>query len=245
MGDLAVLVPSRERPHNIARLIEAMDKTCRGDTTLIVGVDEDDPYLDEYRAFNECEVEVRPGLRHRLVRWLNLLALPRVDDYRFLGHIGDDNVPRSAGWDVRIMESLERNLFCFGDDLDPGRAPGSLSIHIFMRAEVIRRLGYMGPPQIQHMYVDPVWFAWGKATSIEFLDDVVLEHMHYTISGKGQHDASYEHSTGLIPSDCTNYNDYCDTGLNADIVKLGGEPFTAEGIAEFNRALNIPRRWAA
>jgi hypothetical protein len=179
------------------------------------------------------------------VRWLNLLALPRVDDYRFLGHIGDDNVPRSAGWDVRIMESLERNLFCFGDDLDPGRAPGSLSIHIFMRAEVIRRLGYMGPPQIQHMYVDPVWFAWGKATSIEFLDDVVLEHMHYTISGKGQHDASYEHSTGLIPSDCTNYNDYCDTGLNADIVKLGGEPFTAEGIAEFNRALNIPRRWAA
>jgi hypothetical protein len=46
-----------------------------------------------------------------------------VDEYRFLGHIGDDNVPRSAGWDVRIMESLERNLFCFGDDLDPGRAP--------------------------------------------------------------------------------------------------------------------------
>jgi hypothetical protein len=59
--------------------------------------------------------------------------------------------------------------------------------------------------------------------------DVVLEHMHYTISGKGRHDASYEHSTGLIPSDCTNYNDYCDDGLNADIEKLGGEPFTRRG----------------
>jgi hypothetical protein len=33
--------------------------------------------------------------------------------------------------------------------------------------------------------------------------------------------------------------------LNADILKLGGVPFTLEGIAEFNRALNIPRRWAA
>src|SRR5438067_1846723 len=108
MGDLAVLVPSRERPGNIARLIEAMDKTCRGDTSLIVGVDEDDAHLDEYRAFSECEVEVRPGLRHRLVRWLNLLALARVDEYRCLGHIGDDNVPRTVGWDVRIMESLER-----------------------------------------------------------------------------------------------------------------------------------------
>jgi hypothetical protein len=178
--DLALLVPSRERPHNIARLIEAMDKTCRGDTHLIVGVDEDEPYLDEYRAFRECEVEVRPGLRHRLVRWLNLLALPRTGEYRFLGHIGDDNVPRTAGWDVRIIESLERNPFCFGDDLDPGRPPGSLSIHIF-------------------------------------------------------------------PHDCTNYNDYCEdpNGLNADIVKLGGEPFTLEALAEFNRALNIPRRWGS
>lgn len=243
MADLAVLVPSRERPHNIARLIDAMNKTCRGDTTLIVGVDEDDPYLDEYLAFNGCEVALND--RMALVAWLNYLATANMDDYRLLGHIGDDNVPRTVGWDVRIMESLERNLFCFGDDLDPGRAPGSLSIHIFMQSAVIRRLGYMGPPQIQHMYVDPVWYAWGKATSIEFLPDVVLEHMHYTISGKAQNDASYEHSTGLIPSDCTNYNDYCDTGLNADIGKLGGEPFTPEGLAEFNRVLNIPRRWAA
>jgi hypothetical protein len=61
MGDLAVLVPSRERPHNIARLIEAMDKTCRGDTTLIVGVDEDEPHLDEYRAFNGARSRSGPA----------------------------------------------------------------------------------------------------------------------------------------------------------------------------------------
>lgn len=243
--DLALLVPSRERPHNIARLIDAMNRTCRADTTLIVGVDADDPCLDQYMAFTECEVVVLP--RMQLVDWLNVLAAPRASEYRYLGHIGDDNVPRTTGWDQRVIESLQDHVFCFGDDLDPGREPGSLSLTIFMRSQVVQALGYMGPPSIQHMYVDPVWYAWGQATSIEFLPDVVLEHMHYTIGGKAPHDASYERTTGLIPADCLAYNAYCDSpnGLNADIRKLGGVPFTEEALEEFNRRLNIPKAWVA
>lgn len=226
--------------------MDAMDHTCRGDTTLVVGVDDDDPSLSDYRALIGSKLVVRRGLQRQLVRWLNVLAVPRVPKYRVIGHIGDDNVPSTVGWDVRIMESLERNYFCFGNDLDPGRAPGSLSIHIFMQSDVIRRLGYMGPPSIQHMYVDPVWYAWGQATWIEYLPDVILEHLHYSL-GRSAMDESYQHSTGLIPSDCTNYNDYCDdpNGLNADILKLGGKPFSVDALAEFNQRLNIPRRWAA
>jgi len=223
-----------------------MNSTCRGDTTLVVGVDQDDPMREDYMGF-PCEVVVRDGLQRQLVRWLNLLAIPRARDYAFIGHIGDDNVPRTVGWDVRVMESLGRHQFCFGDDLDPGRPAGSLSLTVFMRSKVVEKLGYMGPPQLQHMYVDPVWFAWGQATSIEFLPDVVLEHMHYTIAGKAPHDESYAQSTALIPRDCDAYNEYCEDpgGMNADIHKLGGREFSPEGIAEFNRALNIPRRWAA
>jgi hypothetical protein len=217
-----------------------MEQTCRGDTDLVLGLDSDDPCLDEYVAFGpDLQMEIRK--RRSLVAWLNLLAGQRSGSYRFLGHIGDDNVPRTDGWDVRIMESLERNLFCFGDDLDPGREKGSLSIHVFMRSEVVRKLGYMGPPAIQHMYVDPVWFAWGKATSIEFLDDVVLEHLHYSL-GRSQVDESYRHSTGLIPQDCIAYNHYCRNGLNKDILKLDGTPFTDEALREFNHKLNIPER---
>lgn len=249
MGDLALLVPSRGRPHNIARLIGAMNETCRGDTTLVVGVDDDDPAREDYEAFSGPEVVVKGGLYRKLVRWLNELATERADAYRFIGHIGDDNVPRTVGWDVKVVESLERQGeigFCYGDDLDPGRPAGALSLTAFMTSEVVRRLGYMGPPQIQHMYVDPVWFAWGHATSIEFLPDVVLEHMHYSL-GKAPLDESYAASTGRIPLDCEAYNDYCDDpdGMNADILKLGGRPYSVEEMAEFNRSLNIPRRWAA
>jgi hypothetical protein len=246
--DLVLVVPSRGRPHNVARLIEAMDATCRGDTQLVLGVDDDDPALADYLNFgSHAETIVLGGMRGQLVRWLNILACAHAEDYDAIGHIGDDNVPRTVGWDVRIMESLKDHMFCFGDDLDPGREPGSLSIHAFMRSEVIKRLGYMGPPSIQHMYVDPVWFAWGQATSIEFLPDVIMEHMHYTVGGKAPFDESYAHSTGLIPQDCTAYNDYCEDpeGMNADIDRLEGVPFDQDSMAEFNRRLNIPRRWAA
>lgn len=246
MRDLALVVPSRERPHNIARLLDAMDQTCRADTLLIVGLDDDDPTLAEYAKLDHPRVWFEVRSRTPLVAWINELAVPAAKSYRYIGHVGDDNVPRTVGWDARIIESLERQGtgFCFADDLDPGRAPGSLSIHIFMTANVIQKLGYMGPPSIQHMYVDPVWYAWGQATSIEFLDDVVLEHMHYSL-GKSPQDEVYSLSTARIPEDCVNYNDYCETRLNADIRKLGGTPFTREALAEFNHKLNIPHRWAA
>ena len=236
MAELALLVPSRERPGNAARLLDAMAETCRADTKLVLGLDDDDPRLDDYRAL-DCERVIRPGLHHRLVDWLNLLALDRPEP--FIGHIGDDNIPHTVGWDEQVIESLADHEFCFGNDLDPGRPPGSLSIHIFMRRSVVERLGYMGPPQIQHMYVDPVWYAWGKATSIEFLEGAILEHAHYSL-GRSERDESYNHSTGLIPRDCRAYNAYCDDGMNADIERLGGTPFTPEAMAEFNAALNIP-----
>jgi hypothetical protein len=233
---LALLVPSRGRPQNIERLRDAMAGTCRGDTDLIVAVDDDDP--TDYRSLDLTTLVTGPRLS--LVGWLNVLANDAVKrEYDAIGHFGDDNLPRTIGWDVRIEESLERNLFCFGNDLDPGRVPGSLSIHVFMRSEVIQKLGYMGPPAIQHMYVDPVWFAWGAATSIEYLGDVVLEHLHYTL-GKSPADESYHRTTALIPEDCAAYNAYCRDGLNADIEKLGGEPFTGEALREFNHKLNIP-----
>lgn len=247
---LGVLVPSRGRPESIDRLLTAMEATCRGDTRLIVGLDSDDDRLAEYLEVckNRCTMVVAPGYKGRLVAYLNRLSHMHLGCYAY-GHFGDDNVPRTEGWDLRVVESLKAQgkvSFCFGDDLDPGRPPGSLSIHIFMTTEVVRRLGYMGPPVIQHMYVDPVWFAWGQRTSIEFLSDVVLEHLHYSL-GKSRRDESYDASTGLIPADCTRYNAYCDDerhGMNADIKRLGGRPFTSEEMAEFNHALNIPRSWS-
>jgi hypothetical protein len=251
MKDLLLVVPSRGRPGNVARLLEAMDETCRGDTTLVLGLDDDDPELPAYgellkaRGVLGKDVEIRGGLR-QVVAWVNQLAVPRAPEYRFTGHIGDDNVPRTAGWDVSIMEALGKTPFAFGNDLYP-RAPGTLCCHVFMRSEVITKLGYFGPPSIRHMYVDVSWMAWGQACGITYLHDVIIEHLHYTV-GKAPADESYARSTALITGgDLSAWHAYSrddgPAGLNADIARLGGAPFTDQGLRDFNAALNIPDRW--
>lgn len=239
MKDLLLIVPSRGRPHNIDRLWNDLGATCRGDTTLMVGLDADDPTAQHYPP--GPDYIVRDGLR-QVVAWINELAVPNADRFRFIGTIGDDNSPRTDGWDVAIMDALESHQFAFGNDLYPSRVPGTLCCHVFTRADTITRLGYFGPPVIRHMYVDPVWYAWGQATSIAYLGDQIIEHLHYT-AGKAPADESYALSTSLIPTDLGNYHRYCAEGLNADIGKLGGVPFTPEALARFNRDLNIPERW--
>jgi hypothetical protein len=236
--DLLVAVPSRGRPQNIARLWDAMQATCQGDTHLLVGLDWDDPTREAYPP--GPEYVLHPGLR-QVVAWVNHLTAGRTGDYRFIGHIGDDNVPRTPGWDTAIMEALKAGPFAFANDLYPGREPGTLSCHVFTRAKVIETLGYIGPPGIRHMYVDVAWMAWGKACGITYLHDVLLEHLHYT-AGKAPPDESYQASTGLIPVDLANWHAYSrgPGGLNADIGKLGGQPFTPDMLRDFNRGLFIP-----
>src|SRR5215469_15227372 len=97
--DLAILVPSRGRPANVARLIEACEKTCRTGWVLSFGFDEDDPHLDANLATYEdrvdCTALVLP--RKNLTEWTNELA-SFWRDTPYLASLGDDMVPLTDGW---------------------------------------------------------------------------------------------------------------------------------------------------
>jgi hypothetical protein len=254
MKDLLLVVPSRGRPQNVDRLWKTMQATCRGQTDLVVGLDEDDPQLLNYSetGLDDSTADLSGGPEfviesdlHNVVPWINKLAIPQADNYRFIGHIGDDNIPHTEGWDVAIMEALGKTPFAFGNDLYPTRPAGSLCCHVFMRSEVVRKLGYFGPPGIKHMYVDVAWMAWGVKTGITYLHDVIIEHAHFT-TGKAPSDDVYMTSQNLIPSDLMRWHDYCNTGqLNADIAKIDpqAEQFSPEQIRKFNYGLNIPPSW--
>lgn len=240
MSDLLLAVPSRGRPGNIARLRDAMRETCRGSTFLLVGLDDDDPRFDEYPG--RVTYVIRPDL-HKVTAWCNELITPLIDDYKYVGHFGDDNVPRTPGWDVQIMQALEKTPFAFANDQYPGRTPGTLCCHVFMRSEVVKTLGYFGPPSISHMYVDVAWYAWGTACGITYLHDVLIPHLHYT-SGQSGHDQTYAVSFAGTSNDLDAWHAYSRGGaLNDDIRKLGGREFTPDELAKFNRDLNIPDHW--
>ena len=70
--------------------------------------------------------------------------------------------------------------------------------------------------------------------------------MHYSV-GLAPHDPTYGDSYGQTAVNLQQWHDYSRRegpgGLNADIVKLGGRPFTPDRLTVFNRDLNIPERW--
>lgn len=238
-------VPSRGRPHNVRRLHASLRETCTGDTTLVVGLDADDPALDGYLTGDPGDPAllyvIKPDL-HKVTAWTNALVMPNAGEFRAFGQVGDDNVFRTPGWDTRIMEALETTPFAFGNDQYPSREPGTLSCHVFMRAEVVEKLGYFGPPSIAHMYVDVAWYAWGMACGITYLHDVLIPHLHYTVGAP--HDDTYQNSFAGTGQDLAAWHAYSRGGqLTEDILKLGGDPFTDETLAEFNRRLFIPERW--
>src|SRR6266536_3004024 len=72
-----------------------MSGTCQGDTTLLVGLDEDDLTGASYPA--GPQYVIRSGARG-FTACANELAVPRAGQYRFIGALGDDNVPETPGW---------------------------------------------------------------------------------------------------------------------------------------------------
>ena len=211
--DLLVIVPSRARPHNLRRLLRAwLDTEATAD--LIVCVDDDDPFLPEYLALSLPLLTVGP--RQGLVAWTNEAALEFADQYRFLGSLGDDHVPRTVGWDQRLCASLERVTFAYGDDLIQHEA---LPTACLMRSEVVTKLGYMCPPSLEHQYVDNCWLEWGKAVGICYHPTVVIEYLHPLVS-KAPPDAVYAQSQALMQPDALAFAAYMASQFTQDVRKL-------------------------
>ena len=216
MRDLLVIVPSRGRPGNITRLMGAMEATCKGDTTLLVGCDGDDPALDGYPE--GPEYALNEGLRG-VVAHLNALSAPRTGQFRFMGALGDDFVPRTPGWDTAVMDALEQTPFAFADEQFPGRPAGTSCCHIFTRTEIVAALGYLGPPVLRHMFVDNCWAAWGEACGITYLHGVVIENVH-PVAGKAAMDDTYRWANAQMGPDRQAWEAYQAGGLAADIAKI-------------------------
>lgn len=185
---MIVLVPSRTRPDNIRRLIEAWSETGAV-ADLRVLVDSDDPSLDEYRAIRGPSFySLNVGPRQRIGPLLNAFAPMVADFFDVVGFMGDDHVPRTPGWDARIAEASSPWSVVYGNDLFQGeRIPTA----VFMGSALIRELGYFNPPGCQHLFLDNAWKHYGEALgTLAYLPDVVIEHVHY-MAGKSTEDALY------------------------------------------------------
>lgn len=226
---MAVLVPSRGRPKNVARLIREWDLRQDYDTKLVIAVDSDDPRLPEYEALELDGAQLVVGGRRRLGGTLNALApllaglpwgdwLPSVA-YDIVGFMGDDHVPRTPAWDHQVRAAMVPGGVVYGNDLIQGAA---LPTAVFMDSRIIRTLGWFVVPGMTHLFMDNLWKTLGEQLgTLRYLPDVIIEHVH-PIAGKAEWDAGYvEANDGAVwEHDEAIYREWVAFQMPADIAKI-------------------------
>ena len=179
-GDLLVIVPSRGRPQNVARLLDAVHATAKMRTRVHAAVDDDDPELGRYRyvmkqAGAEGDV-LTVGPRKGLCAWTNEIAALQAERYPFLASFGDDHVPYTPGWDRALIRGIvDQGGTGFTYPWDGTRE--DIPEAVVLSSDIVQALGWMCEPSLSHWYVDNVWADLGRgAGCIRHLRAVKVEH---------------------------------------------------------------------
>jgi hypothetical protein len=180
MGDLLVIVPSRNRPQNIARLLDAVHDTAKMKTHVRVCVDTDDPELERYeyvmsKAARDGD-HMNTGPRMGLTAWTNEVALRECGDYPYLASLGDDMIPETQGWDRALIRGIQRmgnTGFTYPWDGIREDIPEA----VCMSSDIVEALGWMALPDLDHWYIDNVWADLGRgAGCIRHLRAISVRH---------------------------------------------------------------------
>lgn len=232
---IAVLVPTRGRPANVAALIEAFDSTNSGLAELVFAIDDDDPTFEEtiavldQREMNTLIVDERRRLGGTLNEWAPKLA----ESFDIVGFMGDDHRPRTQGWDAAIaaamkihrVETMEGDSWLigggivYGNDLVQGR---NLPTAVFIDSRVIRTLGHFVLPGQTHLFMDNYWKRLGEELGLlQYLSDVVIEHVH-PVTGKVPWDDHYaaNNDRAVWDHDEAIYNTWVADRMAADVAAI-------------------------
>jgi len=217
MSSMLLIVPSRKRPESCEQLLEQFKQTSEI-SDILFGLDDDDAstYSDEVLARSEKNPRLRMG------GTLNLLATQNADKYDYLAFMGDDHRPRTQGWDRILTEEIGSDPgVAYGNDLLQGAA---LPTAVVLSSSIVKKIGFMVPPALLHMYMDNFWLELGRSLgNCRYRGDVVIEHMHY-LNGKAQPDALYMETNNetTYSKDAESYHQYMTTQFAYDIKKILG-----------------------
>jgi len=218
MSEMTILVPSRGRPENIIRLMDAWGATTVRDTRLLVLVDDDDSKLDDYLAIPNIDIQVGPRLR--IGGTLNVVAPEIAKISRNIGFMGDDHLPRTKGWDEAFINELDKLEVgvVYGNDLAHGVG---LATSVAMTSNIVNTLGYICVPGSIHLFLDNFWMELGRGTNITYFNDVIIEHVHPHFQ-KALSDNTYTeaNSPEVWGADEITFNNYVATQLQDDLQKL-------------------------
>lgn len=222
MTEMALIVPSRGRPSNIQRLYNALRDT-ESDVDLYVGVDMDDPTLNEYLKIQvETDITVVVSQeRKRFGPTLNSISGYIAGEYPFLAWCGDDHLPKTHKWDERYRQELRKMDagIVYGNDLVQGV---NIPTQMGFTSNIVNALGYAVPEGFIHLFIDNYFLELGKAIGgVSYLEDVIVQHLHPCV-GNAEQDQTYReaNSPEHWSNDQKRFHEYMTNELSDDVERI-------------------------
>lgn len=123
-----------------------------------------------------------------------------TDDIQWLGWLGDDIIPETEHWDVMTIRQLTGwNVV---SSADGAHAPHKLNGISVWSGDLVRAVGYLFPPGLQHMYLDDIWEELGRATGCWQCDMSIMgRHAHASWGAEKNKDPTYVKTNSRWPED--------------------------------------------
>jgi len=190
---MCVVVPSRGRPENAARLAQAVIDTQTEEDLYFI-IDNDDPKWNEYAKNENIKCLPADNKTGGCANSLNtgavyLLDFAKFPLYNYFVFMGDDHLPRTQNWDKAFIQALGINTgIVYGNDLLQGE---NLPTAFGMSRELVMELQGMTFPGCIHLFFDNFVKQLGiDLNYLKYLPDVIIEHLH-PVAGKAKMDEGY------------------------------------------------------
>ncbi len=170
------VLPSRGRPHNLARLAAAWRATGAS-TPVLVRLDDDDPTAPEAAA-----VAARAGWVSETGPRLPLAALYNEAFHAHTretwhGFLADDVVPETLAWDTALIETAG----CDGMAVPAGGETTGGCPHFVLGGDLVRSVGWLALPGLSRLFIDTAWATIARERGVyRYRPDIMLRHIHFS-----------------------------------------------------------------
>lgn len=174
---ISLLLPTRKRPEMFTKMYESAFATASDPNNIevVAYIDDDDDSYDDIE-FKQL-IKVR-GRRIVLSEMWNRCWAEATGEV--FGHIGDDVIFKTQGWDKKITSAFPEDRIAFVHGLDGSDQDKiGFGTHGFIHKRWTDTVGYFVPPYFSCDYND-TWLneVADKIDRHAVVKDVLIEHMH-------------------------------------------------------------------
>lgn len=130
------------------------------------------------------------------------LGYRRRPDAPWYGFASDDMAAQTADFEAALSKAAGRfNIACADDGWQFTTASDKLPGFFVLGGDLVRAVGWIAPPGLQHSFIDNAWHDIGAALgAIVMLHNVMLAHEH-AWNGRAKMDATYRANYADIERD--------------------------------------------